>query len=277
MLLKSAVTGLLFVGPLFAGLCFAGRLAAAHAETATAWNEHPNSRVRLIAGEDGLIGVELQLSPGWKTYWRMPGDAGVPPSFEWAGSTNVSDIEVFYPAPMSLPDQGGTAVGYKQSVIFPVKYKRTDAAKTGSLVLEFSYGVCKDVCIPIDSKLSMAVTNDTSIKPSPDLMKATVLVPQRVSATDAAKSYPRLLSTTFDLATAKPHITFATRGATDVFVEAPDGLFVPLTKGTSGTDGHATFVVDLSKSPDVKDLAGKTLRITVTGEMRSIETQLELR
>ncbi len=246
--------------PIVAAVALVAWAVAAHAETATAWNEHPNSRVRLIAGEGGLIGVELQLAPGWKTYWRMPGDAGVPPSFEWDGSENIRGFDVLYPAPVSMTDQGGTAVGYKGNVIFPVKLER-EAGKSAKVALEFSYGVCKDVCIPIDSKLSMTLPPGT-LPASPALKAAMTLVPR--ATTEPAKATPALVSSAFDLAGATPHVTFKTRGAADVFIEAPDGLFVPLTQKRDETDGVATFVADLSKSPDLKDLVAKLLRVTIT-------------
>jgi DsbC/DsbD-like thiol-disulfide interchange protein len=256
-----------------AGFLLVASALAVRAETATAWNEHPNSRVRLIAGEDGLIGVELQLAPGWKTYWRMPGDAGVPPTFEWEGSENVSAFDVLYPAPVSMTDQGGTAVGYKGNVIFPVKLER-EAGKSAKIALEFSYGVCKDVCIPIDSKLSLILPPGAS-PPSPALKTAMTLVPRLTP--EPAKATPALLSSEYDIVSPAPHITFKTRGATDVFVEAPDCLFVPLTQRQDQKDGAATYIVDLSKSPDLKDLAGKTLRVTITGASSSIETALVLK
>jgi DsbC/DsbD-like thiol-disulfide interchange protein len=252
--------------PIIAAAALLGLSAgASYAETATAWNEHPNSRVRLIAGEDGTIGVELQLAPGWKTYWRMPGDAGVPPSFDWEGSDNAKGFDVLYPAPISMSDQGGTAVGYKGHVIFPVRLDR-EAGKATKIALEFSFGVCKDVCIPVDSKLSFTlpptVVRPSPAQPSPALKAAVALVPR--PTTEPGKAMPALVSSAYDLTGAAPHITFRTRGAADVFIEAPDGLFVPLTQMKDEKDGVATYVADLSKSPDVKDLAGKPLRVTIT-------------
>ncbi len=251
---------------------------AVQAETTTAWIEHPNSRVRLIADDTGMIGVELQLAAGWKTYWRMPGDAGVPPSFDWAGSEGITGFEVLYPAPISMSDQGGTAVGYKDRVVFPVRLTR-DAGTTAKIALEFSYGVCKDVCIPIDSKQSLmlgpTVANPSALPSSPTLKAALALVPR--ATMEPAKATPALLSAAYELTGVTPHVTFKTRGAVDVFIEAPDSLFVPLTQKLDDKEGVATFVVDLSKSPDLKDLAGKTLRVTVTGPQGSIETPIALK
>ena len=58
---------------------------------------------------------------GWKTYWRMPGDAGIPPQFDWSGSQNVKSVEVLWPAPQRFIDSGGETVGYKDRVVFPLR------------------------------------------------------------------------------------------------------------------------------------------------------------
>ncbi len=65
-------------------------------------------------------GIEIKLQPGWKTYWRYPGDSGVPPQFDFAGSENLASAEVLYPAPHSFKDEAGTSIGYKETVVFPV-------------------------------------------------------------------------------------------------------------------------------------------------------------
>lgn len=246
----------------------------ARAETASAWNQHPNSRVRLIAAGDGLLGVELEMAPGWKTYWRMPGDAGVPPSFDWTGSQNIRDMDVLYPAPIAMTDQGGVAVGYKGRVVFPIRFKRTDAAAAGKVAVEFSYGVCKDVCIPVESKLVLDLPQG-SADPSAVVTAALAQVP-RVTR-EPAKTDPALVSAISDVAGAAPKLLLTTRGATDVFVEAPDGLYVPLAQRVEDKGGVATYLVDLAKSPDLKELAGKTLRVTVTGPASAIETTIELK
>ena len=66
----------------------------------SAWTASNNSKVRLVSGTvtiDGkpsmIAGVQLRMEPGWKTYWRNPGDSGVPPSFDFKGSTNLKQAE----------------------------------------------------------------------------------------------------------------------------------------------------------------------------------------
>lgn len=244
----------------------------AHAQLASPWNEHPNAKVRLIAAEGRMLGVELAMAPGWKTYWRMPGDAGVPPSFDWAGSSNLKSIEVLYPAPASIPDQGGMAIGYKGTVIFPVRVSLDDNTKPTSVTLEFAFGVCKDICIPVESKLTLTLPGGQPWPQSSNLAQFVSRVPKTISLTDAARATPGLLSFIGDSLGATPHLTFTTRGASDLFIEAPDGFFVPMPVETKTSGDNATFRVDLSKAGDAKDLVGRPLRITVIGPAGAIET-----
>ena len=75
---------------------------------------------RLIAGGGDLAGFEIALSPGAITYWRDPGDAGLPPTLDFSGSDNVASVEPEFPAPKRIKEaDGGEAFGYDGGVVFP--------------------------------------------------------------------------------------------------------------------------------------------------------------
>src|SRR3954451_2214485 len=67
------------------------------------WSEDMKSAIRLTGGETQKTpmqaGVEMKLAPGWHTYWRYPGDSGVPPEFDFSSSDNLKSATVRYPAP----------------------------------------------------------------------------------------------------------------------------------------------------------------------------------
>jgi len=100
-----------FIG---ANLVFLTTAATAQAADASAWDGTQRSAVRLIAGtrvEGGAAlraGIEMRVAPGWKTYWRYPGDSGVPPRFDFSKSRNVKSVNVRWPAPQRLADESGT-------------------------------------------------------------------------------------------------------------------------------------------------------------------------
>src|SRR5436190_16526959 len=77
--------------------------STARAQDASAWVKDAHSSLRLLAGSrTGSVlmgGIEIQLQPGWKTYWRTPGDSGVPPRFDFSKSVNVESVTPLYPSP----------------------------------------------------------------------------------------------------------------------------------------------------------------------------------
>jgi DsbC/DsbD-like thiol-disulfide interchange protein len=258
---------LLRVVAVLAALYGAG-VGAACAQTASPWNEHPNSKVRLIAGEGRMLGVELQIAPGWKTYWRMPGDAGVPPSFDWTGSKNLKAAEVLYPAPETMADAAGVAIGYKSTVIFPIKVTLETEGQPAAIAVEFAFGVCKDICIPVESKLVLALDGRAPWPASAALKAHHARVP--TVASTAAQAAPLIKAVSQDAPGGKPRLVVATMDARDVYIEAPDGLFVPLSKHVGG----GRFEVDLSASADLKDLIGKAVRITAVTASGGVETSV---
>src|SRR3972149_4087313 len=122
----------------------------APAQSAAAWDGR--SELRLIAGarrgEELRAGVELRLAPGWKTYWRYPGDAGVPPRFDFARSTNVKSVTVLWPAPQRMSEEVGQSIGYKDVVIFPLRVAPQDPTRPVTLRLNLDYAVCEKLCVP---------------------------------------------------------------------------------------------------------------------------------
>src|SRR6201747_2580994 len=96
------------------------------AQDASPWQRDGHSAVRLLAGSRSgavlLGGIAFQLQPGWKTYWRTPGDSGVPPRFDFSKSENVEAVTVLWPGPTKFDDgAGGHSLGYKQQVVLPLR------------------------------------------------------------------------------------------------------------------------------------------------------------
>src|SRR5262245_22029868 len=128
------------------GLCAIGLMAAAGAaaaEDASRWDGDARSAVRLIAGSSRhgdsaalRAGLEIRVKPGWHTYWRYPGDAGVPPRFDFAGSQNVKAVDVLWPAPQAIPEEGLTVIGYTDNVILPLAVVPQNRAKPVTLRLK---------------------------------------------------------------------------------------------------------------------------------------------
>jgi len=146
-------------------------VAASATETADGkWAVTDISRARLIAAKmesDGTgevtLGLHIQLKPGWKTYWRSPGDSGIAPTFNWQGSKNIRTTEVLWPLPTAFDSFGFLTWGYEAEVLFPVKIKLEEIHKKLKVNLSFAYGVCKEVCVPITQKFSLNVSHVDAI------------------------------------------------------------------------------------------------------------------
>jgi DsbC/DsbD-like thiol-disulfide interchange protein len=95
-----------------------------------------------------MAAVELQLAPGWKTYWRSPGDAGIPPTFDWSGSENVKSVHIHWPAPRVFEANGMQTIGYHERLVLPVEVTPEDPSRPVRLSVEMSLGVCDEICMP---------------------------------------------------------------------------------------------------------------------------------
>jgi DsbC/DsbD-like thiol-disulfide interchange protein len=247
----------------------------ARAGLASPWVELHSARVRLVASAPAtrsaksyLAAVEVTLAEGWKTYWRTPGDAGVPPAFDWTGSTNVAAVKVLYPAPSRLTEPAAQTIGYKTAVTFPVEVVPSDAMKPVGLKLVMDFGVCREICIPAEAAISLTLLpSQLEGDASPALIAALERVP-RPQANRRA-SDPELTRVTASLDGERPRLSIEARfpggdqGA-DVFVEAPDGLYVPLPKRLAdAADGTLRFEVDLSRGGNARELEAKTLTLTL--------------
>jgi DsbC/DsbD-like thiol-disulfide interchange protein len=265
------------------GVCLLSGLLLAFLPAAAAtgllvsdWVEGHSSRARLIAGS-GMAGVEVQMPEGWKTYWRNPGNAGgVPPSFDWSKSENLASATVLYPAPKRFSDRAGDTVGYKGTVVFPVRLTAKDPGKPIDLRLSLEYGVCKEICIPAEASLSLEVAPQTRSEVPDELTAALKQVP--APETERHAGDPVLKRVVSELGAAKPSIVLEAEFPTgsehaDIFIEAPNGLFVPLPKKTADDGaGHVSFNVDLSEDVDLQALKGQTLTATLVSDGGQAET-----
>jgi len=108
--------------------------------------------VKLLKGwqaEDGSyqIALEFKLNEGWKTYWRSPGPAGLPPVFNWENSANLGDVRYDWPTP-EIIDQGGmTTLGYHDTFVLPIRVSPETEGPI-RLVMDLNFGVCSDICMP---------------------------------------------------------------------------------------------------------------------------------
>lgn len=168
---------------LFSALLLVLPAMAQTEELASGWSKSSHSAVRLIAGgrnNDGAyrVGVEIRMTEGFKTYWRAPGDSGVPPVFDWTGSENLGSVSVRWPAPTRHVDAGVTTIGYKDRVVFPVVIRAADASKPTVTSLKLDYAVCERICIPAKAEVLLRLPAATETVHSADLDTFRAMVPR---------------------------------------------------------------------------------------------------
>ena len=260
--------------------------ALAAPEGASPWAEGFHTKARLLIGEVRskggertlVAGIHLKMDKGWKTYWRNPGDSGIPPSFDWSASMNLKKFNTLWPAPRRFTDPYGTSIGYEDEVVFPVELTPARADQPLDLNLKVAYAVCKDVCIPAEAKLALTVAAGGAPKaPFRDLVgRYLKIVPEAASA--AVPGGPAIREVMIDLAKPKPYILVdaefpkGAKGA-DLFVEGPQDFYVPLSQRLEGGgDRTVRFKVDLSQGDDPALLKGTELRLTLVSDNARVET-----
>ena len=127
------------------------------------WSASETSKLRLISPfsqndtKNLLIGLEYEMEPGWKTYWKSPGDGGFAQSLSWENSTNVKNVNILWPTPIEFEILGLTSLGYQNNVIFPLEIELEDELKNTFLNLHVNFLICKEVCIPGDATLFLEI------------------------------------------------------------------------------------------------------------------------
>lgn len=139
-------------------------------------------KAELIAGwrtESGsqMAALRVVLKDGWKTYWRAPGDAGVPPAFNWTGSHNAAEIIIHWPRPLIFDSGGMRTAGYLQEMILPIEVVPTDPAQDVWLAAEVSLGICHDICVPLLINVRNLLTGPGSA--TPEIVAALAELPER--------------------------------------------------------------------------------------------------
>lgn len=263
----------------------AAGLGPVHGEDASAWASDTHSKVRLIAGTNTpgqqtlRAGLDMKLAPGWKTYWRYPGDSGIPPRFDFSASGNVKDVKVLWPAPERMEDGAGQSIGYHDRVIMPLRVTPKNPAKPVLLHLKLNYAVCDKLCVPADAAAKLTLVPAASAQDA-DLNEAEARVPKpgklgadgrlavRTVRREQGGERPRV---TVDVAAPKD-------APVDLFVEGPTSAWaLPLPEPKeSPTPGLKRFSFELDGLPAGAKPAGAELTFTLVGGAEAVEVKTRL-
>lgn len=248
------------------------------------WDGDARSAIRLIAGMLSAgsptvrAGIEIRLKPGWHTYWRYPGDAGIPPRFDFAGSQNVRSVEVGWPAPKRLPEGTLMTLGYDRDVILPLKIVPVDPAKPVALRLKADYAICEKLCAPVEGQAELTIVPGTS-KLEPPLAAAESQIPKRQALGGGTSLVIRSAGRENK---PKPHVVVdvaAPPGAkVDLFAEGPTPEWaLPVPGALDGApDGLHRFAFDLDGAPPGTDYRGANVTLTAVSGREAVEVTFRL-
>lgn len=212
--------------------------------------------IKAMIGDELQFGLHIKLAPGWKTYWRVPGVAGIPPLLKVEGA-DIDHLEINYPLPLRITDESGEAIGYHDEVVFilkPVLSKVLHRSAAESKVSAF-FGVCKEICRPakFQGALTTAISDDTVMK------KFIAQVPMPADFITSAQHSGDQLALNLK------------QPLDDIFVEGATELY--FRKPVFG-DGHATFKID--GLAEGKRLSGEKLRITGSSQGKGLEQTIQV-
>ncbi len=255
--------------------------AAARADDVSAWSQDTRSAARLIAGTNKnetvlRAGVEIKLNPGWKTYWRYPGDSGVPPKFDFSGSENLARARVFYPVPSLHSDETGQTLGYDNGVVFPLRVMPREPGKPVRLRVKIDYAVCEKLCVPAEGQAELLLAPGASGEDAA-LTAAEKRVPAPATAAEAGLIARRVNGGP------KPLVMVDVAAPDNVpvqlFVEGPSGDWaLPIPKPAQGAPaGRRHFGFELDGLPPGVDPKSRfDLIFTVVKGDRAFEVATHL-
>jgi DsbC/DsbD-like thiol-disulfide interchange protein len=252
---------------------------AVAAPKGSAWSRGLHSRIRLteagLADADGLqvAVIEIALDPNFKTYWRSPGDSGIPPTFSFEGSLNARDIKVHFPAPARFEDgAGGVSIGYKTNLVeLPVTFRAVAPGKPVRLILRMNYAVCERICVPTAGSAELVIMSPRLVS-----QRASALVNEHLPRKLPLAAREPLAIEAISGAGKPEHFRVAAalagKGGADLFVEAAQPWLFDTASAVRESHDKATFTVaaiDKDKSPECR---GVDVTLTLVQENRAVET-----
>ena len=265
-----------------AATVFVSSLATeACAQDTSPWQRDGHSAVRLLAGSRSgavlLGGIAFELQQGWKTYWRNPGDSGVPPRFDFSRSENIEAVTVLWPAPMKFDDgAGGHSLGYKGQVVLPLRIVPKSADKPVTLRADINYAVCEKLCIPVDASAELPFTSVASTEDSA-LFAALDTVPKPANVGDPNPLTIRDVKRD-GKASVVVDVVIPDGQQASLFVEGPTpdwALPVPKLLERS-PPGVKRFTFELEGVPPGISPEGAALKLTLVGGDRAYEFNVNL-
>lgn len=246
---------------LLAFASFSGVSALNAAETE--WFETDGGNVRVltepfITGATAVRGlIDIDLLPGWKTYWRDPGSGGIPPAIQINDIGLITSTEIEFPVPNWITSKYGSYAGYDAPVQIPFTLQTSAPLVEQDISARIFIGICKDICIPAFTDFELSITEATGSS------RAGIAV---AAAFDALPKPPEAIGVTVSTSTVMDQ-----KLAIEIKSNGNDfALFVSGRKGeqfekpmlVSAENGKTTYHVEPSEKFD----DGQRVELMLTGQ-----------
>lgn len=256
---------------------------AAPAGAATGgWVDADVVRARVVAAIDAegnpVAAVEIQLEPGWKAYWRTPGEGGLPTLFDFSQSLNLAFARPHYPAPRRYNDGYGTTNVYEGRVLFPIDIEPALATAPMTIVVGIDMGVCESICIPLQVEAfarldpgeldagALAIVDEAySLLPGAP-------VPGAFEVTDVDVVADTSTLTEYEVTVLVPQAFGA-----ELFVEGPDGWYPTAPQQIARDGNRLTFAFAFERPVGIERPATTELVFTLVSQGNAIEQAVTLR
>lgn len=218
-----------------------------------------------------VAALHLTLEPGWKTYWRAPGDAGIPPSFDWSASRNLDTVSISWPAPKVFDQNGMRSIGYENTLVIPLAITSRKSNKPVHVRMEMDLGICADICIP--HRLDFDAVLDTqTTKPTPAIVAALAQRPYTESEAGVRAATCRV-EPIEDGLRIETRVTMPSAGGEEVTVIEPGIDHVWVSEATTHREGNQVIAVSDMMHVDggLIALDRSAVRITVLGQSHAVD------
>jgi suppressor for copper-sensitivity B len=262
---------------------------------ASPWIKTEQTSIRLLTNVSAIgnsqniqLGLQFKLEPGWKIYWRSPGDAGYPPRLNWKRSENLKKVNFGWPLPIRFSVSGIQTIGYKKEVVFPIGATINDQNKRLKLRADLDYLACNEICIPYKAALSLDIPTGSA---ADRLSENYRLINQYIERIPGNGIIHKLkisgAETTGSFFEPKENIrkgfiTIKTKSGIpytkpDIFIEGPELIFFGAPKvQLNKNQTTATFVIPFIEEENAKIINSK-IRLTLKDGDRSAEDNLRVK
>lgn len=250
-------------------LCLGVCLSLPTVAAQTSWSSVDYVQARLVSavkatGQEAQIkaGLELQLEDGWHAYWRMPGDGGLPPHFNWDRSVNIVTVKPAWPVPQRFETMGLYSFGYEDRVLLPLTVYLSEAGEAAALSLDADIMVCNQICVPQKISLDLQIPSGVA-----DPSSHATLITTAQGTVPQTESHPALKIESMVIGPDALVVrAFSQKGyeAIDLFVET-DGFYVTAPPDVTLDDSDPRYAtLKIVKPENVDNLASQIMKGTVT-------------